>query len=110
MDRYGAPTASAAQTAEVAARSADKQFIDAIASGAAAVACSTTTVPSTYGNGKTDPYENQPGNYSVANFRRIVVHGSTTPLEYLKLTIDPAANAANGTEAFGPFSWKRVKP
>jgi hypothetical protein len=79
-------------------------------SGAAAVACSATTVPATAGNGKSDPYESQPYGYSVPNFRRIVVHGSTLPLEYLKLTIDPAANADNGTEAFGPFSWKRVKP
>jgi len=79
-------------------------------SGAAAVACSATTVPATAGNGKSDPYESQPYGYSVPNFRRIVVHGSTLPLEYLKLTIDPAASADNGTEAFGPFSWKRVKP
>lgn len=79
-------------------------------SGAAAVACSATSVPATVGNGKVDPYENQPHGYNVPNFRRITVHGSTTPLEYLKLTIDPTANAENGTEAFGPFSWKRVKP
>jgi hypothetical protein len=79
-------------------------------SGAAAVACSAATVPVAFGNGKVDAYENQPHGYSVPNFRRITVHGSTTPLEYLKLTIDPAANAENGTEAFGPFSWKRVKP
>lgn len=52
----------------------------------------------------------QPYNYNVANFRRIVVHGSTAPLEYLKLSIDTQANAANGVDAFGPFSWKRVKP
>lgn len=82
-----------------------------VTSGAAAVACSVAG-PAVQAYGTTDPYaNNQPGsNYNVPNFRRIVVHGSTTPLEYLKLTIDPAANAANGTDAFGPFSWKRVKP
>ena len=66
--------------------------------GAAPVACSS------------DPYLNQPGGYNVANFHRIVVHGSTTPLEWLKLSINPAANAANGAEAFGPFAWKRIQP
>jgi hypothetical protein len=77
-------------------------------SGAAAVACSVSSVPSTYGN--VDPYLNQPNGYNVPNFRRITVHGSTFPFEFLKLAIDPAANAANGTNAFGPFSWTRVKP
>ena len=67
-------------------------------SGAAAIACASSN----------DAYQNQPGGYSVPNFHRITVHGSTTPVEYLKLTIDPAANAANSAEAFGPFSWKRV--
>ena len=67
-------------------------------SGGAAVAC------------KDDVSGVQPYNYNVANFRRVIVHGSTAPLEYLKLTIDPQANAANGVDAFGPFSWKRVQP
>ena len=47
--------------------------------------------------------------YNVPNFHRIVVHGSTVPLEYLRFTIDPSANAANGADAFGPFSWTRVR-
>jgi hypothetical protein len=68
------------------------------------------SVPTTVGNGKVDPYESPPHGYNVPNFRRITAHGSTTPLEYLKLTIDPTANAENGTEAFGLFSWKRVNP
>ena len=51
---------------------------------------------------------NQPHGDNVPNIRRITVHGSTTPLEWLKLTIDPFA--ANGTDAFGPSSWKRIKP
>jgi hypothetical protein len=46
--------------------------------------------------------------YNVANFHRIVVHGSTFPLEWLRLTVDPRATAANGPNAFGPFSWERV--
>jgi hypothetical protein len=76
-------------------------------SGAAAVACSgVASVSATYGS--ADAYQNQPGGYNVPNFHRVTVHGSTTPQEYLKLTIDPAANAANGADAFGPFSWKRV--
>jgi hypothetical protein len=77
-------------------------------SGAAAVACTSTSVPATYGN--SDPYMNQANGYNVPNFHRVTVHGSTTPLEYLKLTIDPAANAANSAAAFGPFSWQRIKP
>ena len=48
--------------------------------------------------------------YDVPNFHRVVVHGSTLPLEYLRLTIDAGANAPNGTDAFGPFSWSRVIP
>ena len=57
-----------------------------------------------------DAYANQPNGYDVPNFHRIVVHGSTMPLEWLKLRIDPTANAANGANAFGPFSWTRVQP
>ena len=46
--------------------------------------------------------------YDVPNFHRIVVHGSTLPFEWLRLTIDPRAHALNGPDAFGPFSWQRV--
>lgn len=45
---------------------------------------------------------------NVPNFHRVVVHGSTFPLEWLKLTIDPAKNAPNGADAFGPFAWERI--
>ena len=56
----------------------------------------------------SDPnYAMHPG-YDVPNFHRLVVHGSTTPLEWLKLTVDPHANAANGANAHGPFSWQEV--
>jgi hypothetical protein len=46
--------------------------------------------------------------YRVPNFHRIVVHGSTFPLEWLKLSIDPRAweNASTPT-SWGPFSWQR---
>lgn len=46
----------------------------------------------------------------MPNFHRVVVHGSTMPLEYLRLTIDRMTNAPHGTEAYGPFSWTRVIP
>lgn len=69
-------------------------------SGATAIACASSA----------DAYLNQPGGYNVPNFHRIVVHGSTTPLEWLKLSIDPSINAPHGTSAFGPFSWTRIQP
>jgi hypothetical protein len=52
--------------------------------------------------------------YDVGNFHRLVVHGNAMPsktdLEYIKLTIDPSANAVASENAFGPFSWTRVQP
>jgi hypothetical protein len=45
--------------------------------------------------------------YDVPNFHRIVVHGSTLPVEYLRFTVTPGVNAPNGADAFGPFSWTR---
>ncbi|CAN5374688.1 hypothetical protein BH11PSE11_BH11PSE11_32150 [soil metagenome] len=72
--------------------------------------CAIETTPGTQTIAcPTDAYVNQPNGYDVPNFHRIVVHGSTAPLEWLKLTIDPAANAANGANAFGPFSWTRMQ-
>lgn len=57
-----------------------------------------------------DAYENQPHGYNVPNFHRVVVHGSTFPLEWLKLTIIPRAKAAaNSANAFGPFNWQRMR-
>ena len=90
----------------------------ALVSATAAVACSDPTVASvaaTYhfdvAGATTDPYANQPGGYNVPNFHRIVTHTNpANPMEYLLLTIDPRANAANGSSAFGPFSWTRVVP
>jgi hypothetical protein len=69
---------------------------DPSTTGAAAVAC------------VDNAYASQPNGYNVANFHRVVFHGSTTPLEWLKLSVDLSVNAANGASAFGPFSWARV--
>ncbi len=65
-------------------------------SGALATACSD------------DAYSKQPNGYNVTNFHRVIFHGSTLPLEWLKLTVNSQVNADNGLYAFGPFSWKRV--
>jgi hypothetical protein len=46
--------------------------------------------------------------YDVANFHRVVVHGSTLPLEYLQLTVDPAAKHPTTDTSFGIFSWTRI--
>ncbi|MGW5664038.1 hypothetical protein ACWEWG_28835 [Streptomyces sp. NPDC003758] len=72
--------------------------------------------------GETDPATgasvcaHDPGNnawnehpyYNVSNFHRIVVHGSTTPFEWLKLIADPNANYAVTDTTYGPFSWQRM--
>lgn len=65
-------------------------------SGAAAVACTG------------DAYDSQPNGYNVTNFHRVTTHGSTLPMEWLKLTVDPAASAAATATTFGPFSWQRM--
>ena len=56
-----------------------------------------------------DAWNNHPS-YDVSNFHRVVVHGSTDPLEWLRLTIRPGTNAATTATSFGPFSWERVHP
>lgn len=45
--------------------------------------------------------------YDVPNFHRIVVHGSTVPLEYMRLAAHKKAQPSTAT-SFGPFSWQRV--
>jgi hypothetical protein len=55
----------------------------------------------------TDAWAAHPS-YDVPNFHRIVVHGSTIPLEWLKLTIAPKRNAPASATSFGPFSWQRI--
>jgi hypothetical protein len=55
-----------------------------------------------------DAYDNQPYGYDVENFHRIVVHGSTAPMEWLKLKVKPGVSAGStGSSTFGPFSWQR---
>jgi hypothetical protein len=63
--------------------------------GAASTACSE------------DDWATHP-NYDVSNFHRVVVHGSTFPLEYLRLAVDTRVNNAPSATSFGPFSWERV--
>lgn len=53
-----------------------------------------------------DDWNSHPS-YDVPNFHRIVVHGSTVPLEYLRMTASPKNQPATST-SFGPFSWQRV--
>ncbi|RKE17983.1 hypothetical protein [Streptomyces sp. TLI_171] len=55
----------------------------------------------------TDAWSSHP-NYDVPNFHRIVVHGSTVPLEWLKLTVTPGAKHPTTATSFGPFSWTRI--
>ena len=55
----------------------------------------------------SDPNSNIHPGYDVPNFHRVVVHGSTFPLEWLKLTIDPRADNPASDTTFGPFSWQR---
>ena len=54
----------------------------------------------------SDAWESHPS-YDVPNFHRIVVHGSTVPLEYLRLMTNLGNQPATAT-SFGPFSWRRV--
>jgi len=55
-----------------------------------------------------DPLNYMHPGYDVPSFHRIVVHGSTLPLEWLKLTVDPRVNAPVADTAFGPFGWTRM--
>jgi hypothetical protein len=75
-------------------------------SGAAAVDCKSIPAAIDY---SPDAWVNHPG-YDVPNFHRVVVHGSTEPLEWLRLTIQPGTNAPASANAFGPFRWERVIP
>jgi hypothetical protein len=81
-----------------------------VESGKPAVACSDSRAVKLITERKSpvDAYMAQNHGYNVPNFHRIVVHGETMPLEWLKLRIDPTANAPHGLDAFGPFSWTRV--
>src|SRR5205823_12812729 len=81
-------------------------------SGAATVACTRIADCSTW---TQDAWNNhngitaeRPNGYDVPNFHRVTVHGSTLPLEWLSLTVDPRANNTTSASTFGPFSWKRM--
>jgi len=54
-----------------------------------------------------DAWNSHPG-YDVSNFHRVVVHGSTTPLEWLKLTVSPGTDLPATDASFGPFAWERM--
>ncbi len=54
-----------------------------------------------------DAFASHPS-YDVPNFHRVVVHGSTLSLEWLKLTADSSKHAVNGADSFGPFAWTRM--
>jgi hypothetical protein len=60
--------------------------------------------------GASSPLASLHPGYDVPNFHRVVVHGSTFPLEWLRLTVDPRASNATTDTSFGPFSWERVLP
>ncbi len=83
-----------------------------VESGKPAVACTDSRAEAMITSRKSpvDAFMAQNHGYNVPNFHRVVVHGETQPLEWLKLHIDPKANAPHGLDAFGPFSWKRVQP
>lgn len=153
---YGAPTASQAQLAETAARTAaDLRWLDAAFARArearaqavliqlqadmwdnekgpahqaayepivASIASHTLAFgrPVLMVNGDShvflsdnplaasDPLNFMHPGHDVSNFHRIVVHGSTFPLEWLRLTVD--RHGAPGPDSFGPFHWERVIP
>ena len=63
--------------------------------------CTGTTDVCSYDDWNSHP------SYDVPNFHRIVVHGSTVPLEYLRLTAN-ARNQPTTATSFGPFTWQRV--
>ena len=54
-----------------------------------------------------DAWNSHPG-YDVSNFHRVVVHGSTTPLEWLKLTVSPGTDLPATESSVGPFAWERM--
>jgi hypothetical protein len=71
--------------------------------------CVIETGPTTTTACANDDHDQHNHDYpNVSNFHRVVVHGSTFPLEFLKLTIDPRAHAKPSVNAIGPFSWQRM--
>ncbi len=76
------------------------------ASGTGVVPCNSIAESSTF---TQDASNNHPG-YNVPNFHRVVVHGSTTPLEWLRFTITPGSQHPTTAFSFGSFSWERIRP
>jgi Calcineurin-like phosphoesterase len=74
--------------------------------GASVVACGSIPESADF---TQDAWTNHP-HYDVSNFHRVVVHGSTEPLEWLRLTIRPGTYGPPTSTTFGPFSWERVQP
>ena len=74
--------------------------------GTGVVNCSSLPEDTTF---TRDAWNNHP-HYNVPNFHRVVVHGSTAPLEWLRLTITPGSQHATTANSFGPFSWERIQP
>ena len=66
----------------------------------------TATMACTDDNYDTHP--NYPGEWP--NFHRLVVHGATFPLQYIRLTVNPRAYYSTSASSFGPFRWERVIP
>jgi len=75
-------------------------------SGTATVACASVPAAPDF---TPDAWTNHPS-YAVPNFHRVVVHGSTEPLEWIRLTITPGRNDPATADRFGPFAWERVQP
>lgn len=71
-------------------------------------ACSIEASATTQVACSDDAARNQPIGHDVANFHRITVHGSTVPLEWLKLRIGSRSPQTSEAQAFGPFSWQRM--
>jgi hypothetical protein len=67
---------------------------------------SAATAPCSDDNYDTHPYYAS----GLPNFHRLVVHGSTFPLQYTRLTVNPRANYPATASTFGPFSWERIIP
>ncbi|PYR35133.1 MAG: hypothetical protein DMF89_01170 [Acidobacteria bacterium] len=76
--------------------------------GSTTVDCNSIPDPGD-GTYTQDAWTNHPY-YNVSNFHRIVVHGSTLPLEWLRVSITPRVSAPRGGNAFGPFLWQRIQP
>jgi hypothetical protein len=74
--------------------------------------CVTESEACTSGTTLADAFDTHPNlaGLNVPNFHRIVVHGSTFPLEYLRVSIAVRHPPVPSSTSFGPFSWERVQP